>query len=213
MEEQDNKEKLLKGAEDLFMRYGVRSITMDDIARHLGISKKTIYQHFADKDDVVVSVAKSRLEKQRQQFDKVTAESKNSVEEMVKLSYCIKENMRDTNPSVLFDMQKYHQRAWNVWLEFKHKFIRHSIMQSLKRGMDEGYFRSDINTDILVTMRLEVVQMAFDNMIFPRDQFNLTEVQSHLFDHFVYGILTEKGKKLYQKYKETNAVELSNPLS
>jgi AcrR family transcriptional regulator len=184
---------------------------MDDIARHLGISKKTIYQHFADKDDVVVSVAKSRLEKQRQQFDKVTAESKNSVEEMVKLSYCIKENMRDTNPSVLFDMQKYHQRAWNVWLEFKHKFIRQSIMQSLKRGMEEGYFRSDINTDILVTMRLEVVQMAFDNLIFPREQFNLTEVQSHLFDHFVYGILTEKGKKLYQKYKETNAVELSNP--
>jgi TetR/AcrR family transcriptional regulator, cholesterol catabolism regulator len=211
MEEQDNKDKLLKGAEDLFMRYGVRSITMDDIARHLGISKKTIYQHFADKDDVVVSVAKSRLEKQRQQFDKVTAESKNSVEEMVKLSYCIKENMRDTNPSVLFDMQKYHQRAWNVWLEFKHKFIRQSIMQSLKRGMEEGYFRSDINTDILVTMRLEVVQMAFDNLIFPREQFNLTEVQSHLFDHFVYGILTEKGKKLYQKYKETNAVELSNP--
>lgn len=211
MEEQDNKEKLLKGAEDLFMRYGVRSITMDDIARHLGISKKTIYQHFADKDDVVVSVAKSRLEKQRQQFDKVTAESKNSVEEMVKLSYCIKENMRDTNPSVLFDMQKYHQRAWNVWLEFKHKFIRQSVIQSLKRGIDEGYFRADINIDILVTMRLEVVQMAFDNMIFPRDQFNLTEVQSHLFDHFVYGILTEKGKKLYQKYKETNAVELSNP--
>lgn len=211
MEEQDNKEKLLKGAEDLFMRYGVRSITMDDIARHLGISKKTIYQHFADKDDVVVSVAKSRLEKQRQQFDKVTAESKNSVEEMVKLSYCIKENMRNTNPSVLFDMQKYHQRAWNVWLEFKHKFIRQSVIQSLKRGIDEGYFRPDINIDILVTMRLEVVQMAFDNMIFPRDQFNLTEVQSHLFDHFVYGILTEKGKKLYQKYKETNAVELSNP--
>jgi len=211
MEEQDNKEKLLKGAEELFMRFGVRSITMDDIARHLGISKKTIYQHFADKDDVVVSVAKSRLEKQRQQFEKATAESKNSVEEMVKLSYCIKENMRDTNPSVLFDMQKYHQRAWNVWLEFKHKFIRQSVMQSLKRGMEEGYFRADINTDILVIMRLEVVQMAFDNMVFPRDQFNLAEVQTHLFDHFVYGILTDKGKKLYQKYKETNAVELSNP--
>jgi len=211
MEEQDNKEKLLKGAEELFMRFGVRSITMDDIARHLGISKKTIYQHFADKDDVVVSVAKSRLEKQRQQFEKATAESKNSVEEMVKLSYCIKENMRDTNPSVLFDMQKYHQRAWNVWLEFKHKFIRQSVMQSLKRGMEEGYFRSDINTDILVIMRLEVVQMAFDNMVFPRDQFNLAEVQTHLFDHFVHGILTDKGKKLYQKYKETNAVELSNP--
>lgn len=210
MEELDNKEKLLKGAESLFMKYGVRSITMDDIARHLGISKKTIYQHFTDKDDIVESVARGHLERQRQQFERITEESKNAVEEMVKLSICLKENMRGINPSLLFDMQKYHQRAWNVWLEFKHKTIHQSIIRSMKQGMEEGYFRSDINMDVLAKMRLEVVQMAFDNMIFPRDEYSLPEVQAQLFDHFVYGIMTEKGKKLYQKYKESNAVALSN---
>jgi AcrR family transcriptional regulator len=210
MEELDNKEKLLKGAEDLFMKYGVRSVSMDDIARHLGISKKTIYQHFADKDDVVATVTKANMERQRKQFEQIASEAKNSIEEMVKLSSCMKENMRNINPSLLFDLQKYHQRAWNEWLNFKHKFIRQSIMRSLKRGMEEGYFRTNINTNILVTMRLEQVQTAFDPAVFPRDQFNVMEVQAQLFEHFIYGLFTEKGKKLYEKYKDKNVPELSN---
>lgn len=204
MEEMDIKDKLLKGAEELFMRYGVRSVSMDDIARHLGVSKKTLYQYFADKDDIVESVTRAHLERERLQFQTISDESKNSVEELVKLSICLKENFRGINPSLLFDMQKYHYKAWKVWLDFKYNFIRQSIMRNLQQGMEEGYFRPELNTDILVTMRLEVVQMAFDHQVFPREQYSLPEVQMHLFDHFVHGLLTEKGKKLYQKYKELN---------
>jgi TetR/AcrR family transcriptional regulator, cholesterol catabolism regulator len=204
MEETDYKEKLLKGADELFMKYGLRSVSMDDIARHLGVSKKTIYQHFADKDEVVVSVAKSLMAKQREQFEVIANSSKNAVEEMVKISFCLKEDMKNINPSVLFDMQKYHQAAWNEWLNFKQKYIRQNIIRSLKKGIAEGYFRDDINLNILAVMRLEQVQMAFDNSIFPRDQFNIPEVQAQLFDHFIYGVFTEKGKKLYEKYKIQN---------
>lgn len=211
MEEHDNKEKLLKGAEDLFLKYGVRSITMDDIARHLGISKKTIYQHFEDKDDIVALVLKTHMERQRQQFDEIAAKSKNAVEEMVRISVLLKESMRNVNASLLFELQKYHQRAWNTWLEFKKKDIHQSIIRNLKQGIEEGYFRGDINVDVLGRMRLEMVQMAFDNMVFPRESFNLSEVQAQLFDHFVHGLLTDKGKKLYQKYKEQLTVGLSNP--
>lgn len=204
MEETDYKEKLLKGADELFMKYGLRSVSMDDIARHLGVSKKTIYQHFADKDEVVVSVAKSLMAKQKEQFELIANSSKNAVEEMVKISFCLKEDMKNINPSVLFDMQKYHQAAWNEWLNFKQKYIRQNIIRSLKKGIAEGYFRDDINLNILAVMRLEQVQMAFDNSIFPRDQFNIPEVQAQLFDHFIYGVFTEKGKKLYEKYKIQN---------
>lgn len=204
MEEIDNKEKLLKGADELFMKYGLRSVSMDDIARHLGVSKKTIYQHFADKDEVVESVAKAHMEMQREQFEKIAATSKNAVEEMVKISFCLKENLKNINPSVLFDMQKYHPASWNEWLKFKHKFIRENIIRSMKKGIEDGYFRDDFNMEILATMRLEQVQMAFDNAVFPRDRFNLTEVQAQLFDHFIYGLFTDKGKKLYHKYKQQN---------
>lgn len=211
MEEQDNKEKLLKGAEDLFLTNGVRSITMDDIARHLGISKKTIYQHFEDKDEIVALVLRSHMERQRHQFDEIASKSKNAVEEMVRLSVLLKESMRNVNASLLFELQKYHQRAWNTWLEFKRKDIHQSIIRNMRQGIAEGYFRNDINVDVLGRMRLEMVQMAFDNMVFPRESFNLSEVQAQLFDHFVHGLLTDKGKKLYQKYKEQLTEGLSNP--
>ncbi len=71
MDERESKEKLIRGAEELFMKYGLRSVSMDDIARHLGISKKTIYQHFADKDEVVATVAQSHMRRQQQQFEDI----------------------------------------------------------------------------------------------------------------------------------------------
>ena len=204
MEELDNKEKLTRGAEELFLRYGLRSVSMDDIARHLGISKKTIYQHFVDKDEVVATVAKGHMERQRQEFRQIAKESKNAVEELVKMSACLKEMMRNINPSLLFDMQKYHQKAWTEWLAFKQKFIRENIIRSLKQGIEEGVFRDDIDVDIIATMRLEQVQMVFDNNVFPRHRFNVPDVQMQLFDHFIHGIFTEKGRKLYLKYKQQN---------
>lgn len=194
----------MKGAEELFMRYGVRSVSMDDIARHLGVSKKTLYQYFADKDDMVTSVAKAHLENEKREFGEIAQNSKNAVEELVKMSICLKENMRGVNPSLLFDLQKYHHNAWKVWIDFKYNFVKKAIARNLEQGIAEGYFRSDLNTDIVATMRLEVVQLPFDHQIFPRETYSLPEVQMQLFDHFVHGVLADKGRKLYQKYKELN---------
>jgi len=210
MEVLDNKEKLLKGAEDLFLQYGLRSVSMDDIARHLGISKKTIYQHFSDKDEVVATVAKGHMQQQRKQFEAIARQSKNAVEEVVMISLSLKESMRNINPSLLFDMQKYHPKAWSEWLLFKQKFIRENVIRSLKRGIEEGAFRDDIDMEIIATMRLEQVQMAFDNAVFPRNRYNVPEVSAQLFDHFIHGLFTDKGRKLYYKYKQQNPQPYTN---
>lgn len=210
MEESEQREKLLKGATELFMRYGLRSVSMDDIARQLGVSKKTIYQYFTDKDDIVATVVKSHMEREQEQFEEITRVSKDAVDEMVRLSYRLKESMRDTNPTVLYDMQKYHPRAWSEWLTFKNKVIRESIVRNLRSGMAGGYFRADLHLDIIANMRLEAVQMGFDQNIFPRDKYSLPDVQVQLFEHFVQGVLTDKGRALYQQYKE-KTVEISNP--
>lgn len=211
MDERESKEKVIRGAEELFMKYGVRSVSMDDIARHLGISKKTIYQHFADKDEVVATVAQNHMRRQRQQFDQILKTAGNAIEEMAMTATNMKENLRNINPSVLFDMQKYHSRAWNEWLTFKHDFIRESIVRSMKQGIAEGYFRADVNIDILASMRLEQVQMAFDHTVFPRDAYTIAEIQAQLFEHFVHGIMTDKGRKLYEKYKAKTITQLTNP--
>ncbi len=201
MEDQDIKDKILKGSEELFMKYGVRSISMDDIARHLSVSKKTLYQHFVDKDELVTMMSKAFLEKDKRQYEAITAISKNAVDELSKISVLLKQDMEELNPSLLFDLQKFHPKAWNLWQEFKEKFIQESMVRNLKQGIEEGYFRPEINPDIITVARLVMIESSFNDQVFPKDRFNFVEVNWHIFDFFVHGMCTEKGKKLYQKYR------------
>jgi AcrR family transcriptional regulator len=204
MEDTNIREKIQKGAEELFMRYGVRSISMDDIARHLSVSKKTLYQHFTDKEDIVTVTCKAHLERNASEFHAIRHTAKNAIEELAQLSVCLKRNMQDMNPSLLFDLQKYHPKAWGVWMDHKNKFIRDSVVRNLKQGIEEGYFRPDMDPEVIAAVRLELVQLAFNEEIFPRERFKLPEVQMQIFDHFVFGLLTDKGRKLYLKSKEIN---------
>ena len=176
---------------------------MDDIARHLSVSKKTLYQHFADKEDIVTMTCQSHIEGIWKEFQDIKNNSKNAIDELAKISLCLKQNSEDTNPSLLFDLQKFHPKAWEVWLNHKNKFIRESVIRNLKQGIEEGHYRPEINVEIIAAMRLELVQLPFDDHVFPSAKFNAARVQMQIFDHFVHGIVTEKGKKLYQKYKET----------
>lgn len=207
MEEINIKEKIQRGAEELFMRYGVRSISMDDIARHLAVSKKTLYQHFTDKEDIVTLTCKAHLERSAHEFESIQKTSRNAIEELVQVSVCLKRNMTDMNPSLLFDLQKYHPKAWSVWLNHKNKFIRESVVRNLKQGIEEGYFRPELDPQVIASVRLELVQLAFNEEIFPREKFKLTDVQMQIFDHFVFGLLTDKGRKQYLKCKQESKTE------
>lgn len=204
MEELEVKDKIVKGAEELFMRYGVRSVSMDDIARQLSISKKTLYQHFADKEELISVVSLTHMSRDREEFEQVRKDSKNSIEELARLSVCMRKNMEELNPSLLFDLQKFHPRAWSYWVDFKNKYIKETVIRNLKQGIEEGYYRPEINPEILATMRIELVQIAFDPELFPKGKYKLADVQMQIFEHFVYGVLTDKGRKLFTKYKKQN---------
>lgn len=201
LETNDTKDKILRGAEELFMKYGIRSVSMDNIANHLGVSKKTLYQYFTDKDDIVASVTRDHLKKERIQMEEVESRSKNAVDMLVNLALCLRENMRGMNPSLLFDLQKYHHKAWEIWIEYRNKHVRQSIISNLEQGKAEGYFRPEVNNEILTTMRLENIQIVFDHTLFPHDKYSLEEVQNQILEHFAYGLFTEKGRKLYEKMK------------
>ena len=209
MEDNSIKKKIIGGAANLFAKYGVRSISMDDIARHLAVSKKTLYQHFEDKEEIVTVAVRSLIERIMAEFDAIQNDAVDAIDEIARISVCLRRTTAELNPSLMFDLEKYHPRAWSVWVDNKKKFIRDSVIRNLKRGVEEGYFRPEIDPEIMATMRMELVQLAFDDRVFPASHFNVTEVQSQLFEHFVFGVLTDKGRKKYLKCKETQ-VELSN---
>jgi len=204
MEDQSVKEKILNGAGELFVKYGVRSISMDDIARHLSVSKKTLYQHFADKEDLVTQASEAHINHSKEQYQNLTDKAENAIDELAKISIYMRKEMVNMNPALLFDLKKYHPIAWGAWLDHKNNFIRESVVRNIKQGIREGYFRPEINPDVMAAVRIEQIAIAFDDRLFPNDRFQLAEVQLQIFDHFVYGLCTEKGKQLYLNYKEAN---------
>jgi len=211
MEEIDTKEKILKGARDLFIKYGIRSISMDDIARHLSVSKKTLYQHFVDKDELVTMMLDEYLAESKKAYDDITNGSENAIDELHKIGDCLRKQVQDSNPSLLFDIQKFHPKAWSLWAEYKNKFIRCSVVRNIQQGIKDGHFRPEINPEVFASYRLATIETVHDDRIFPKDKFDMAEVHFQVFEHFVYGLCTEKGKKLYQKYKENNhKPQLSN---
>ena len=197
-------EKLLKEIGEMFMTYGVRSISMDDISRHMGISKKTLYQHFKDKNELVEKVTEHVIEERQTEYEEVTKEASNAIEELFLMSKCLRSHLANLNPSLIFDLKKFHMKAWNLFLDYEHITVYESMKDNLKRGKEEGFFRVGININVLAKLRVEQVHMSFDPHVFPKDDFDFTEVHMQMYDHYVYGICTDKGLKLYEKYKIEN---------
>ncbi|TFF36668.1 TetR/AcrR family transcriptional regulator [Mucilaginibacter psychrotolerans] len=198
-------ERIINGALELFLQAGIKSVTMDDIARHLGMSKKTIYHFFGDKNELVVELVKSRLKEDERQMNEIIENSDNVIEEMINMMKCSEDIFSRINPIVFHDMQKYHPDAWREFQNFKAGVIINKLVELLNKGMEQGFIRDDIDVKILATMRVNQVEMGFNTAIFPVALFNSWKVQLQLLEHFNYGICTIKGHEVLDKYKQQNA--------
>lgn len=196
----DAKNNILKGVDTLFMRFGLKSITMDDIANKLSMSKKTIYQYFKDKDALVSEFVSCFLQEQEKEMLKIRKESKDVIEELVKSSEYLKSKVCNVNPVVLLDLRKYHPNAWKIFQEHKTVFVQNHVSETLRNGVFDGYFRKNINVKIIARMRIEQIEMGYNPDIFPQEEFQSSDVQVQIFDHFVYGICTLKGHQLLNQY-------------
>lgn len=198
MEETAN--SILQEANTLFMKYGIKSVTMDDISRSLGISKKTVYQYFHDKNEIVNRVATAYLENERRNFEEIQINAENAIDKLYRHSRFLRKSFEKMNPVVLFDLKKYYKDAWQLFLAYKKNIFSKSMIETLREGIEQGYFRKSINPEILITLRMEILELAADGSIFPHDQYDFKEVQLQIFDHFIHGILTEKGHRLLNNY-------------
>jgi TetR/AcrR family transcriptional regulator, cholesterol catabolism regulator len=195
------KDRIIQGAQELFFKYGIKSITMDDIAKHLGVSKKTLYLYFADKNEIVVTLMKQSLQQDRCEFEQIHTEAKNMIEEVMLMMRHITQMFAKINPTIFYDLQKYHPDAWKQFHQFKRECMAGMIEKSIERGKREGYVRPDVNSKVLSRMRVEMVEMGLNPDVFPPNEFKLMDVQIAILDHFLHGITTIKGHRLINKHK------------
>ena len=194
-------ERIIQGGEELFLKAGIKSVTMDDIAKHLGMSKKTIYQFFKDKNELVIALVKKKLKEDEDQMSAIISKSGNVIEEMINMMKCSEDIFSRINPIVVHDMQKYHPDAWKQFQNFKSQVLVHTMEDLLTKGIKQGYIRPEIDVKIIARMRVNQVEMGFNTSIFPVAEFNTWKVQYQFLEHFNYGICTLKGYKLLNQYK------------
>ena len=195
-------QRIMAGAEELFCRFGIKNVTMDDIARHLGMSKKTIYQHFEDKNKIVMAMITWSIEDHTRQLAGFEHQAKNAIEEILLTMNYMKGVFARTNPNMFFDMQRYHPDVWQVFRKFKEEKVLEMVLKNLEKGRAQGLYRTDFSLKIIARLRLEEIELAMYPFAFPADKYNMHDVQVQILDHFLHGICTVKGHKLLNKYKQ-----------
>lgn len=204
MTEIDNKERILAKSSELFMQYGIRSVSMDDIASALGMSKKTIYHYFADKDELVNEVIQIILADNEQNCTHDCIVAENAVDEMMKAMEMVEEMFRTMNPSVLFDLKKYHPKAFSIFEKHKNDYIFNIIRNNLERGIREELYRPDLHVDIIAHMRIDSMMLPFDPSLFHKLGNSLITVSKQILEHYLFGIVSLKGYNLVLQYQAKN---------
>jgi AcrR family transcriptional regulator len=197
----DSVERIINGSEELFFQAGIRSVTMDDIARHLGMSKKTIYQFFSDKNELINALVDKRLREDRDQLFALISSSGNMIEELISMTKGAEEIFSRINPVVVHDLQKYHPEAWSRFQKFKAEFLVDTLEKLLLKGIRQGYIRKDIDVKILAKMRVSQIELGFNTTIFPLVEFSTRKVQQQFLEHFNYGICTLNGIAVLNQHK------------
>ncbi len=194
------KDRIQIKSREMFMRFGFKSVTMDEIATQLGISKKTIYQFFKDKDELVACIIQDEISFIQKECVEQEQNSDNAIQEVFKAMDSIQLIFESMNPQVLFDLEKFYPDTHKKFLDHKNGFLLEIIRKNLIRGIREELYRPELDVDIVSKCRLESSFLPFNVLLFPYGNYSLIKVSTEIYYLFLHGMATTKGKKLIEKY-------------
>ncbi len=196
----DTEIQILKKAEDLFLRYGLKSVTMDDIARKLGMSKKTLYQYVENKTDLVSKIMMAHIAEEKKMMEEVQASSGDAIEEMLKVGRYAIQQLRKLSPTLVYDLQKYYRDIWLLLQKLHRGHGQQMIRENIERGKTQGVYRKDVNAEILAKMYVMSSFSLVDEELFPLKEFNKEKLFMEFIRYHIHGIASEKGLELYKKH-------------
>lgn len=200
------KEHIINEATKLFMQYGLKAIRMDDIASQLGVSKRTIYEIFGDKEALIYECISHHSENLKAVKAKIIAQASNIIEELVLLFQCWEEDM-DVNYNLMVNLKRFYPNVHQKFLD-DHSNTEYEILkEKLQKGIEEGYLVKNVNYDLAVSVFTYSIYGIMSNQkaILPN---NVSEKEAfkYVVTYFFRGIATEKGRKMIDEYLEKNII-------
>jgi AcrR family transcriptional regulator len=196
------KERIKQKADELYRRYGIKSVTMDEIASQLGVSKKTIYHSFSDKNELVDAVIVDMINYNRECCQSDRKRSENAIHEVYLAIEMLQVMFDNMNPSILHDIERNYPATFAKFKEYKYNFLFEKFRENIEWGKKEELYRPEVNTDVVAKIRLETMLLPFNEELFPKNKFSLITVQQQLIEYFLFGVASIKGYKLITKYQK-----------
>lgn len=184
----------------LYRRYGIKSVTMDDVARELGISKKTLYEHFRDKEDLVRRVLMNEFDRHRCVLEENMAQrQQNAIESLFEVYKMTNAMLRDFNPSMGYDLRKYYPRLFIRIRDLWRKRVLESVRDNLTRGKKEGLYRKELNSALIAKLHVARAESMLDNDLFTPEEIASMKLFHEVFVYHLHGILSHKGRIFFER--------------
>jgi AcrR family transcriptional regulator len=186
----------------LFQEYGIRSITMDDIANKLGCSKKTLYVFFENRKELVLKVISNDMNKHELDINNVIAKKLHPIEEILSLNVIAINKLKTCHPSFQYDLKKYYPKSWEIFDRNNKQLTYKTCIKNLKKGIKNGCYRKDINPEIMSKMFSEKIELVFNGLLFKANDVSFSEVFNEMINHYILGIVNENGREYYLNLKK-----------
>ena len=187
----------------IYLKYGIKSVTMDDLANQLGVSKKTIYKYFSDKNELVLTIIQRTLNFEEKMCHKIQTKSENALEALIKISKMVIERLNNVNPTIFLDLQKHYSEAWHLMEKHKWEFVLTAISDNIKRGIDEKIYRDDLNVEVVSRLYIATIDVIMNPEIYKWPEFQFHELFKEVMKFQFHGLINENGKNyLKLNYKD-----------
>jgi AcrR family transcriptional regulator len=194
------RERILQAAARLFMELGVRSVSMDDVAKDLSISKKTIYKHYQDKNQLVFDTISMHIAEMETNTTLIMSEEDNPVLQIAKIADFVLQMNKNVHPSVLFDLQKFYPESYSHLIEHRNRYALQSVNQNLKKGIEQGLFRNDMNRQRVARIYICLIFSMFQNTLFEGEENrNFRDEYIETIKYHLHAVTTEKGKSTFSE--------------
>lgn len=187
--------EILERATQVYMKYGIKSVTMDDLAKELSISKKTVYKYYSDKPELVKAIIDMKVQMDQAVCTNSTQQSENAIEEMISISKFIIANIGNINPTVFYDLQKHYPEAWKIIEEHKWGYVLNEITTNIERGIKEGLYRKNLNSKIIGKQYVVSTDMITNSAVFPWPEFEFEPLFREIMRFQLNGLVNDNGRK------------------